>query len=354
MERVVIGRCDTYEVDKLKEFFHKGFKEIDFNGTRSKVLLKPNLLSGKPPEKAVNTHPEFIRALAEILLDYSCDVYIGDSPGYESAEKVFKNSGIMDIVESIGLKVSHFDRKIVKQWQGISPYREFIFGEDPDYYDIVINLPKLKTHEMMGLTLGVKNTFGFIRSFDKAKWHLKAGRDRMLFASILIDIHNIVKPELTILDGVVGMDGNGPSNGRARNIGVIALSRDAFVLDYCIEGLINVPSPLPLSLKAKSKGLIKEYEIVAYGMPIVISDFQMPKTIDVDWNLPAFAKNILRNMFLKKPKLDNGKCKDCGVCIDVCPAEALSFFEEAPRFDYKKCIRCYCCQEMCPEGAIRI
>ena len=354
MERVVIGKCDTYEAGKLKEFLHKGFEEINFNVDHSRILLKPNLLSGKPPEKAVNTHPEFIKALAEILLDYSCDVYIGDSPGYESTEKALKNSGIMDIVEGTGLKVSHFDKKIIKKWHGISPYKEFVFGEDPDYYDVVINLPKLKTHGMMGLTLGVKNTFGFIHSFDKAKWHLRAGRDRMLFASILIDIHSIVKPEVTILDGIIGMDGDGPSSGRARNFGVVAISRDALILDYCVEGLIGLPSPLPVSLKAKSKGLIKGYEIVAYGMPIVISDFQMPKTVDADWNLPVFAKNILRNMFVKKPKLDKGMCKGCGICIDVCPADALTFSEEVPLFDYKKCIRCYCCQEMCPEGAIRV
>jgi uncharacterized protein (DUF362 family) len=354
LEKVVIGECDTYDVKRLKEFFYKGFREIDFNiRSHARVLLKPNLLSGKPPEKAVNTHPLFVKAFAEILLDHSCDVYIGDSPGYESTEKALNNSGIMDIVKSNGLKVSSFKNKIIKKIDGISPYKEFVLGEDPAHYDTIINLPKLKTHAMMGMTLGVKNTFGFIHALEKARWHLRAGKDRMIFASILIDIHNIVRPSITVLDGILGMDGDGPSNGRARSLGVVAMSNNAFILDYCVEKLVGIPSPLPVSIKAMDYDLIEDYEVVNFGMP-AIDSFRIPGTMDTDWALPKCVKGILRNLFVKKPKLKKGMCKGCNICMNVCPAGAISSPEKVPLFDYTKCIRCYCCQEMCPEGAIRV
>jgi uncharacterized protein (DUF362 family)/NAD-dependent dihydropyrimidine dehydrogenase PreA subunit len=355
LEKVAAGSCDSYDIKILKQFFHSGFSEVGFEVAHQRVLLKPNLLSAKSLEKAVTTRPEFVRAIAELLLDYSCDVYIGDSPGYESTEKVLFKSGFMDVVKGCGLKILSFNKEIKKKYKGISPYREFILGEDPDDFEIIINLPKLKTHVMMGLTLGVKNTFGFIQGLDKAKWHLRAGTDKTIFASILIDIHNIVKPSITIIDGIVGMDGEGPGSGRVRNMGLVALSKNTFALDHYVEQLANIPFTLPIISKAREHGMVPDYEIICVGSPVsFIDNFQMPGTIDVNWNLPGMVKKVLKNVFIKKPKLKKDMCKGCGVCAHVCPAGALSVDERAALFNYKKCIRCYCCQEMCPEGAIRV
>jgi uncharacterized protein (DUF362 family)/Pyruvate/2-oxoacid:ferredoxin oxidoreductase delta subunit len=353
LEKVVIGQCDAYDLKGLKEFFEKSFAQTGFDLHACRILLKPNLLAGKAPEKAVTTHPRFIHALADLLLDHSCRVYIGDSPGYESTERALANSGIMDVVKTLGLKAVSFDRKIIKESRGISPYRHFTFGEDPDAYDMVINLPKLKTHAMMGITCGVKNTFGFVHAFEKAKWHLRAGQDRLRFASILIDIHRLAKTSLTILDGVTGMDGYGPSSGRPRRLGVLAMSRNAFALDHAMETLIGLSTPLPISLTAKKHGLLPDYEVTEFGVP-VIRDFLMPKTVDTDWNLPGFVKKALRNAFVGKPKVIKSMCKGCRVCVNACPSAALSMAAQVPSFDYAKCIRCYCCQEMCPEGAIKV
>ena len=355
MEKVVTGKCDSYDVGMLKNLFYDGLRVLDFETAHKKVLLKPNLLIGKPPEKAVTTHPQFIRAIAELFLDFSCDVFIGDSPGYESTEKVLLKSGIMDVIKHNGLKIASFNRKITKNLHGISPYKTFVLGEDPDDFDIIINIPKLKTHMMMGLTLGVKNTFGFIHAMDKAKWHLRAGADKMVFASMLIDIHNIVKPSMTILDGVVGMDKDGPSSGRVRRMGVVALSRNSFALDYCIERLAGIPFALPISLIAKEHAIMPDYETICINLPLSLpDDFQMPEAMATDWNLPHLAKNVLKSVFIKKPRLEKEICKKCGVCADVCPAGAITINEKALSFKYEKCIRCYCCQEMCPEGAIKV
>jgi uncharacterized protein (DUF362 family)/Pyruvate/2-oxoacid:ferredoxin oxidoreductase delta subunit len=325
------------------------------------VLLKPNLLSGKSPQKAVNTHPQFIKVLGEIFLEKSCTVYVGDSPGYDSTEKALRNSGIMEVAEELGLKIAAFDKRVVKKSRGISPYRQFVLGEDPAAFDLIVNLPKLKTHAMMGLTLGVKNTFGFVPRFEKAKWHLKAGRDPLLFAGILMDIHRVVNPSITVLDGILAMDGDGPSSGRPRDIGLIAVSRDALALDALIERCLALPTSLPLMRLAAEKGLVEEAEIVDLGMP-PIQDFVLPKTMDVGWNLPGAVRNTMKRLFVRKPRCVHHVCKKCGVCAVVCPVkaigeaigEAIGTDEEFPVFDYSKCIRCYCCQEMCPEGAIRV
>jgi uncharacterized protein (DUF362 family)/Pyruvate/2-oxoacid:ferredoxin oxidoreductase delta subunit len=352
LEKVAIETCIIYDVKLLKTLLHSMFQEISFTPiSNAKVLIKPNLLMSKGPEKAVTTHPAIIQALAELLKDYSCAVSVGDSPGFGSAEKVLNISGIMDVIKQLGLNISSFDHNIVKKSIGISPYREFLFGDDPERYDLVVNVPKLKTHGMMGVTLGVKNTFGFIHALEKAKWHLRAGQDRSLFASILIDIHATVHPAITVLDGILGMDGDGPSSGRPRNLGILGASKNAFILDDCIEKLVRIPYPTPISHLAGKHGLLPDYEIKGSIVP-KIDDFLLPDAIDTDWNIPHFAKRLLKNVFTKKPRVRRKMCQTCGVCVKVCPASALSLQKNGPYFDYTRCIRCYCCQEMCPEGAI--
>lgn len=353
LEKVVAGEIERYDKEKIKTFLIQGFNDLDFTFHKKKVLIKPNLLSAQPCEKAVTTHPLIVAALAELLKDNACDICIGDSPGYEPVEKVLKKAGFLETIEYLDIKISRFDKKIVKRWDGVSPYREFVLGEDPEMYELIFNVPKLKSHTMMGLTLGVKNTFGFIHAFDKAKWHLRAGKDRDIFARVLIDIHGIVAPHITILDGIEGMDGEGPSNGRVRVFGITVMSENAFILDHYIEKMINLPYLLPVTKEAKNISLIGDYKAIVYGNPR-IEDFMMPKTMDTDWNLPGGIKTILRNFFIKKPKLKKDKCKGCGVCINVCPASAIELFKGYVKFNYKNCIRCYCCQEMCPNGAIKI
>lgn len=353
MERLCTGTVKDYDVDSIKEFIVKGFREMDFGIRDAKVLLKPNLLSGKSPEKAVTTHPAVIQAMGELLLEMGCEVHVGDSPGYESTEKALKSSGIMAVMKRIGLGITSFDHRIIKENDGISPYRSFVLGEDPRSYDMVINMPKFKSHTMMGLTLGVKNTFGFIPAKEKARWHLRAGKDRLLFAAVLIDVHNIVKPSLTFLDGIIGMDGEGPSSGRARPFGLVAMCRDAYVLDRAVEGLVGLKSLLPVSRVAQKHGLIRDCEKRDFGTP-EIGEFAMARVTDTDWALPDFAKKILRNVFVKKPKLRRELCKGCGLCVEVCPAAAVAVSGGVVEFDYRACIRCYCCQEMCPQGSIKV
>lgn len=353
METIVVGRCDAYEAQQIKAFLQNGFEQTGFVARQHKVLLKPNLLAGKPPEKAVTTHPQFIKAVAEVFLDLECEVSVGDSPGFESTERVLQKSGIREVIDALGLRVASFDKKVERRFHGVGPFKTFVLGEDPASYDVIVNLPKLKTHSMMGMTLGVKNTFGFIHSLGKARWHLMAGRDKMLFAAILIDLHLLVSPAITILDGIVGMDKDGPSSGRARKTGIIAFSRNAFVLDRYIETLIGLPSPLPISSLAAAHGLVPDYKVLCEDTP-VISDFQMPKAGEIDWILPGFVRRRLKDLLVRKPKVLKGLCTGCGTCAMVCPTKAMTSGQGLPTLNPKECIRCYCCQEMCPENAITV
>jgi uncharacterized protein (DUF362 family)/Pyruvate/2-oxoacid:ferredoxin oxidoreductase delta subunit len=349
--RIAAGSCESYDTRALKEFLSRAFTKIGFAARGSRVLLKPNLLAGKAPRKGVNTHPQIVRSIAEMLLDEGCTLLIGDSPGYESTERALRGSGIMDVVKTLGLEVARFDKKVIRRSLGISPYREFLLGEDPEEFDLIVNLPKFKTHAMMGLTLGVKNAFGFVPRFEKAKWHLKAGQDALLFAAILLDIYAVVKPSLTILDGIVAMEGDGPSSGKTRQVGLLAVSDDALALDVFVEGMLALPHMLPVSRVAQDKGLIRKAEIFDLGVP-AIRDLLMPATMDTGFNLPGLVRNALKNVIWRRPKCKQSICKQCGVCAEVCPAGALTMDEEYPAFDYKRCIRCYCCQEMCPASAI--
>jgi uncharacterized protein (DUF362 family)/NAD-dependent dihydropyrimidine dehydrogenase PreA subunit len=353
MSKIVAGTCATYDPLLLKEFFLRALAETGIFPDRWKVLLKPNLLSGKPPKKAVNTHPLFVQAIAEILVEKGCTVFVGDSPGYESTERALEKSGMAAVMRKLGLKPALFKGRVVKANAGVSPYRELVLGEDPLEYDLVVNMPKLKTHVMMGLTAGVKNTFGFVPSLDKAKWHLRCGTDKRLFASLLIDIHRTVKPALTLLDGIVAMDGDGPAHGRPRELGLIAASDDALSLDAFIERNLSIRSPLPVSSLCAEKGLLKEAVLVDLGVPRV-RDFVMPAAVEVDWNLPPLVRETVRHMFTRKPKRDAPRCTLCRTCINVCPTTALHMEEDVVSFDYRACIRCYCCHEMCPTGAIAV
>ena len=353
MATIVAGRCENYEVSGLREFFARSLADLGLSFEGCKVLLKPNLLSGKPPEKAVNTHPLFIQALAEVFLEKKCTVFVGDSPGYESTERALRKSGIMEVVRRLKLLIAHFERRVPKANRGISPYREFIFGEEPRDYDLVVNVPKLKSHVLMGLTAGVKNTFGFVPSLEKAKWHLRCGTDKRLFASLLIDINSVVKPALTVLDGIVAMDGGGPSHGRVRNLGLVVLSDDDIALDDYLERILSVPYPLPVSSVARENGLLREAMVIDREPP-EIGSFLVPEGDRTAWNLPYLVREAARTAFTRKPRCDARKCTACRTCADVCASRALTLVDGVVSINYKKCIRCYCCAEMCPVGAITV
>ena len=209
----------------------------------------------------------------------------------------------------------------------------------------------------MLLTLGVKNLFGCIPGPRKALWHLKAGEDRKLFAQMLIDLYQIIQPSLTILDGIVGMEGNGPGSGDPIQLGLILASRDPLSLDQVVCDLLRIPrKSLMTNQVAFEEGMGRDgIEVVGERLEeIRIPRFRLPAPSQPDWDLPRFLQKALKNALTSKPVVEEEVCNACNRCVEICPPKALDRKERGLVFDYGKCIRCFCCQEVCPEGAISI
>jgi ferredoxin len=207
------------------------------------------------------------------------------------------------------------------------------------------------------LTLGVKNLFGCVPGSRKALWHLKAGDDRKRFAQMLVDLYSIIPSSLTVLDGVLGMEGNGPGSGHPIELGLILASQDPLAVDQIVCDLLGISrKALPTNRVAFESGLGRgSVEVVGEPLERVrIPDFTFPTLTEPDWNLPAFVKRALKNALTSKPVVEQEICKACHRCEEICPPKALTTKDERRVFDYKKCIRCFCCLEVCPEGAVSI
>ena len=357
---VSIVRCETYHEEEVLRGLRRSIDLLGgieiFVKRGDRVLLKPNLLYGKAPEKAVTTHPSVVRGMIKIVREAGGVPLIGDSPGMESLGRAAEKAGIKRVADETGCPLVEFDRPIVPSERRGRRFKQLEVDRSVLEADVIINLPKWKTHGQVLLTLGVKNLFGCIPGPRKALWHLKAGQDQKLFARMLIDVYLTVRPALTILDGIVGMDGNGPGSGRPFPLGLLLGARDPLHLDQIVCDLLGIRRELlPTNRVAFESGIgMNEIEVVGENVEEVkISGFQLPPLSDLGWSLPGFLKRALRKALTGRPVIDEEVCKICGRCEEICPPKAL-MQEGRLALDEQKCIRCFCCQEICPEGAISI
>ncbi len=358
---VSIVRCQTYDEAEVLKCVRQsidlvgGIKNFVKNGDL--VLLKPNLLYGKAPEKAVTTHPSIVQGMIQIVREAGGIPFIGDSPSIGSLTRAAEKAGIKRVADENKCPLMEFDKPIFPPKGGGKFFKQLEVDKRVLEADVVINLPKWKTHGMMLLTLGVKNLFGCIPGTRKALWHLKAGEDRKLFAQMLIDLYQIIQPSLTILDGIVGMEGNGPGSGDPIQLGLILASRDPLSLDQVVCDLLRIPrKSLMTNQVAFEEGIGKDgIEVVGERLEENnIHRFRLPAPSSPDWDLPRFLQKALKNALTSKPVIDEEVCNACNRCLEICPPKVLSREERGLAFDYGKCIRCFCCQEVCPEGAISI
>lgn len=361
---VAIVRCTTYNYPQVLA----GVREVlaPLGGMKAfvkrgdKVLLKPNLLSGKHPDRCVTTHPTIVKAVTQLVQEVGGTPMIGDSPAVGSLRRVAAQAGITEVADELGCPLVEFKEVTEIKTDAAYTFRRFELAKTVLEADVIINLPKVKTHSQTLLTLGVKNTFGCIPGMRKAQWHLKAGTDHAYFAGMLAELCQIVKPALTITDGVIGMEGEGPGNGEPRPLGLILAGTNPHALDAVICPIIGVPPGELLTLQAAcERGFDgtdpKQIEVLGQSIKdIGITPFRLPARFDVQWNLPAFLKRPLKNIFTPKPIINKDLCKTCGACAEVCPPQAISLGKKKVEIDYRQCIRCYCCQEVCPEGAVRL
>jgi Pyruvate/2-oxoacid:ferredoxin oxidoreductase delta subunit len=216
----------------------------------------------------------------------------------------------------------------------------------------VINLAKFKTHSQMTLTLGVKNTFGCVVGLKKPEWHMRAGLDKTLFARLIVQIHQAIAPAFTLIDGILGMDGDGPGKaGRPVPLGLLIGSRSAFAADHAACDLIGMPPEgLPTLAAAETLGISHDPARITGDGPDRI-DFRLPEAGRTRFG-PGWLQPLLRRHLLRRPVADADTCRLCGECWQYCPADAIQCRDDRLCFDYNRCIRCYCCIEVCPHGAL--
>ncbi len=358
---VSIVKCESYDE---KEVLKGLRRSIDFLGgignfvkKGQRVLLKPNLLYGKAPEKAVTTHPNIVKGMIEIVREVGGIPFIGDSPSVGSLGRTAEKAGIKRVADEMKVQLVEFNRPVLSKRAGANYFKQLEIDEAVLEADVVINLPKWKTHGQTLLTLGVKNLFGCIPGQRKALWHLRAGESRKLFAQLLVDLYRILTPPLTVLDGIVGMEGNGPNSGRPIPLGLILAGTDALSVDQVVCDLLGVSrKAVPTNRVAFEQGMGRE-AIELHGERVEdvrIGRFQFPTLSQADWSIPPFLRRGLKNALSTKPVLQGERCISCGQCLSICPTKALTSSETGLTFDYGRCIRCFCCQEVCAEGAITI
>jgi uncharacterized protein (DUF362 family)/Pyruvate/2-oxoacid:ferredoxin oxidoreductase delta subunit len=359
--KVSIVKCSTYDETEVLKTLRQSIDLIgginSFVKKGDRVLFKPNLLSAKSPEKAVTTHPAVVKGVVQIVQEAGGIPFLGDSPGIESAKRVAGKSGIKEVADSLGCPIVEFNRPVLPPERKGKVFKNIEIDQSVLEADVTINLPKWKTHAQMFLTLGVKNLFGCIPGPSKALWHLKAGEDPKLFAQMLVDLYQMIQPSLNILDGIVGMEGNGPGSGHPISLGLILASKDALGVDQIVCDLLGLPRDSLMTNRVAFERGLGENDVVTVGErleDVKITNFKFPTPYRIDWYLPGFIKKAVKSAMSAKPIIEKEICKLCNQCVKICPTKALIEKNKGLVFDYGKCIRCFCCQEICPEGAITI
>lgn len=352
MSRVILKKA-SYDYQSIRESV---FEILDSIGgkticKKSRVLIKPNLLAPAVPEKAMLTHPLIVRATAEYCLLKGARPQISDSPAMGTFDRVLKESGIRHALEDLGVTFREF-RKTVTVDIG-PPFHKIEIAEDAIHADIIINLPKLKTHTQMLLTLGVKNLFGCVVGLKKPEWHFRTGVDREMFAKLLVLIYKSINPAVTILDGILAMEGQGPGkSGIPRQLGVLLGSSDTVALDMTVCRMFGIsPDSLLTNRIAGEMGLAADH-IEIQGVLPEVRNFRMPEITPLVFGPKRFHR-FMRKHLTQRPEADHAACRMCGECWRYCPASAITGQGKKILFDYDRCIRCYCCIEVCPHGALR-
>jgi uncharacterized protein (DUF362 family)/Pyruvate/2-oxoacid:ferredoxin oxidoreductase delta subunit len=369
-EKVAIVRCEKYDPPLLITRIKEGIELLggwhQFITPGDKILLKPNLLIGRPASRGVNTHPLMVKAVAQMVMDSGCKVIIGDSPQLGSAKKVAARCGLEDVAKELGVEVVEFDPVEVKFPQG-KVFKAITIGKPLLEVDKVINLPKLKTHNLTCLTLAVKNLFGYIPGTRKAEWHVKtseAGMDYL--AQLFLELNDLIKPALNIVDGIMAMEGRGPGFGDLRHLGLVIMGRSALAVDRVIVEIVSAPIDwVPTLRVAKAKGYgyteLNEIEIAGEAIDTVrVKDFKLPPPPRIisrqpePTGVPKFLARFLKNQITSQPVIDHQECEECKMCIEACPLGVISPAQDGLSVDKRKCIQCLCCMEVCPHAAIEL
>lgn len=358
---VAIGECETYNIDELEKAVSAVCKAAPFPDVKGKkVLLKANILSDAKPELCITTNPEFVRAIIRFVKSMGAfEVLVGDSPGLHYPSFSAQTCGIGKVCNEEGAVWCDFSKS-----PDITPIhgtrQKLPLAHVLKETDVIISLPKFKTHQLMMTTGAVKNLFGLVPGLNKSPCHL-SNPSCESFARLIAGIHETVKPDFCIMDAVFGMEGPGPADGKPRHVGLIIASDNCFAADYAQLKIMNYDADeIPLINEARRRKIFPETIDYPILKPenLVIKDYKRipPRkrgTLVGSLILPLIFSHLPRRKE-SAPEFNAEKCILCKRCVTICPAKALEIIDGKVCIYTKKCIRCYCCHELCPAHAISV
>jgi len=366
MVDVAIAKCEDYEEGHVKRAMKEVVDQLgglDDIKDGSKVAIKANLVSFMKPEKAGTTHPTLLIELIKMLKSKNCQVIVGDSPGgpYNAMNlnRVYNATG-MNELKKYGAELNNdFSQEIANFPKGVA-IRQFPYTAYLKNVDYIINFSKLKSHGMMGMSVATKNLFGIIPGTQKPEFHFRFP-DYQDFANMLIDLNEFLKPCLCIVDGVVAMEGNGPTAGVPKKVGLVLASKSPYLIDYICAKIIGMEKEnVPTIEESYQRGLIpesvKDIHTNLNLDELIIKDFDTRKVHQSLWfeDESKLIGRIAKKLLKSKPQVKENECVGCEKCKEVCPAKAITMIDGKPQIDRKKCITCFCCQEFCPKGAMKV
>jgi len=364
---VAAVRCDTYEETRVHDAVMRGLQLLGgverFVRSGERIVLKPNLLAGRGPDRAVTTHPSVFRAVAQAFGDAGAELEYGDSPGFGKTETIAGRAGLASVAKNLGIPVADFHFGDTVSFPEGDLIKQFIIAKGVLAADGLISLSKMKTHGLTRITGAIKNQFGCIPGTLKAEFHARLP-NADLFSRMLVDLNRFLHPRLFVMDGIVAMEGNGPQGGHPRSMNVLLLSEDPVAVDATFARLVNLdPLLVPPIVHGVRQGLGVAEGIRYVGDPMesfAADDFDVNRSPRSTTGKAGRASRIARRLVVPKPVIQAEKCIRCGTCVEVCPVTPKAVMFEGnersrpPVHHYDRCIRCYCCQEMCPESAIEI
>lgn len=363
--RVAVTRCDDYDEEKVRKAVLDAVSLIggldDVIRPGDRVLLKANLLAPADPRESVTTHPSVVRAVIELVREAGGVPIVADSPGYFYAGgkcRALTMCGLKEVADEMGVESTQFEAMengFVETEVPGGVYLDRIFAARLALEaDVIVTLPKLKTHASTWYTGAVKNMFGAVATHTRKEAHKFATYER--FSGSVVDIFSVFKPRLAIMDAVIGMEGEGPRHGSPRQTGLIIASKDAVALDAVASKIIGFdPMEIFTTKDATARGLgngiIEEIDIRGERMADVAVDYEKPSGKRV--NMHPWMMKVGYRFVRVRPECLVEKCDKCGICAKSCPVDAIDM-SPYPDIDREKCIECFCCNEMCPTGAMEI
>ena len=362
MTIVSIVKCKDYEYKKLKKAIKNA---IDFIGglekfikDNDKVLIKPNLCNALSPENAITTHPLFIMAISELVKEFGLEVWIGDGsagtdPSY--TDKTFEISGVKRVAEELDIKLINFhrDKRIKVEVKEGKILKEIDIPKCISDVDMIINLPKLKVHGLTFYTGSIKNIFGCLSGNLKKYIHMMKKDE---FSQALLDIYSTVKPDLTLMDAVLGLEGENISHGNPKKVGLVLSGTDGVAVDTVACEIIGYHSLAIPTIKFANKrkigiGNLKKIKIIGNNLEKVkIHNFKK-SSIFFNQNIEKKENDYCKEHVFEF-EIIKERCIKCWSCARSCPTHAIKL-NPYPSFNRERCIHCYCCYEVCSQRAIQ-